>query len=209
MKELFARFFCLTYENGLTERTASMHDIPDDVLKKAAGGDIGAFEVIYKAFAGFVYNVAYGVLRNAGEAEEVVQEVFPNAYRQLRFFRSQSSVKTWIYRITVNCAINRYKKIARETEKQKEYGNNFNAGVLSGAPESAGDSESRRAVIDGFLDMLNPDQRACVVLRNVEGFSYRQIADALKVNINTVRTRLARAREKMIALRKGVMTDGL
>ena len=185
-----------------------MQDIPDDVLIKASEGDVEAFEAVYKATAGFVYNVAFRVVANEADAKEVTQEVFWTVYRKLKDFRFESSFKTWVYRITVNGAINYAKKTNKEGSRMVEYDENME--VSGTLPETEGiDREDQKKVIDSLLKVLNPEQKACVVLRNLEGLSYQEIADVLKININTVRSRLKRAREKMVALRKKVNCESL
>ena len=184
-----------------------MQEISDDVIIKAQCGDIGSFELIYKATAGFVYNIAHRVVYNAQDAEEVTQEVFLTVYRKLKDFRLESSLKTWIYRIAVNCAINHSKKGAREKERQVEYQGNLNPWqLLNGSPA---DKHRNKEVVDMLLKVLNPDQRICVVLRSIEGLSYREIARTMRISINTVRSRLKRAREKLLAMRKEVIKDEL
>ena len=184
-----------------------MQELSDDIIIKAREGDIGSFEAIYKATAGFVYNVARRTVYNAQDAEEVTQEVFLNVYHKLKNFRLESSLKTWIYRITVNCAINYSKRGTRERERKAEYRGNLNPWQVIN--ESAADNHRYKEIIETFLKILNPDQRICVVLRSIEGLSYQQIAETLKISINTVRSRLKRAREKLLAMRKEVISDEL
>jgi RNA polymerase sigma-70 factor (ECF subfamily) len=184
-----------------------MQDISKEVLIKASDGDLRSFEDVYKATASFVYNVAYRIVYNRQDAQDVAQEVFLNVYRKLKDFRFQSSFKTWVYRITVNTAINYSKRSSRERDRNKEYGAYADPGPA--LDKSAVLNESDKDIIELFLRELNPDQRACVVLRNVEGLDYRQIADILRVNINTVRSRLKRAREKLLAKRREVRIDEL
>lgn len=184
-----------------------MQDIQNEVLIKAAQGDLESFELIYRAAASFVYNVAYRIVYNREDAEELTQEVFLNIYRNLKNFRFQSSFKTWVYRITANCAINYSKKMSRERNRKKEYYENLNPWHLLAA--SRANSESHKEAIDLLLKTLNPDQRMCIVLRNIEGLSYRQIADTLKIGINTVRSRLKRAREKLLSMRREVIKNEL
>ncbi len=186
-----------------------MADISTEILMKAAEGDLGAFEAIYNAYAGFVHNVAYRVISSAQDAEEVTQEVFLNVYHNLKDFRSESSLKTWIYRIAANCAINYAKKTSRDKERMKRYDENLYTERSVNEPPAQVESKDPEERIGSLLKVLNPDQRACVVLRNIEGLSYAAIADALKVNINTVRSRLKRAREKLLSLRKEVIRDEL
>ena len=97
-----------------------MQDIPKETLIKAQEGDLESFENIYKETSGFVYNVAFRIVNNKQDAEEVVQDVFLNIYHNLKNFRFQSSFKTWAYRITVNCAINYVKKTGRERNRVKD-----------------------------------------------------------------------------------------
>jgi RNA polymerase sigma-70 factor (ECF subfamily) len=83
--------------------------------------------------------------------------------------------------------------------------NEFNTTVDSVSEKI--EEEQHEKVISTLLEALNPDQRACIVLRNIEGLSYQEIAESLNININTVRTRLKRAREKLIALRKEMVKN--
>ena len=174
-----------------------MHDISADILKKASEGDISSFETIYKVTADFVYNVAMRILNNDKDAEEITQEVFMVIYRKLKYFRFESSVRTWIYRITVNRAINLAKKRSREKMITVEYGKEASLSKVT-KPEI----ENRDRLIEGLLKSVDPDQRACLVLRNIEGLSYKEISETLKININTVRSRLKRAREKLLTMKK-------
>ncbi len=179
-----------------------MQDISDDVLIKASQGDLKSFEELYKASAGFVYNVALRIVNNREDAEEVTQEIFFIIYHKLRGFRFESSFKTWIYRITVNYSINFARKTSITRNKTIEYEDTSIAGTVVGDVQKGIDKEHREKVIEDLLNIINPDQRACIVLRNMEGLSYEQIAQTLKININTVRTRLKRAREKLLRGKK-------
>ncbi len=180
-----------------------MQDISDDIIVQASEGDLAAFEVIYKAMSGFVYNVALRIICNREDAQEVTQEVFLIMHQKLKEFRFESSLKTWMYRIAVNCALNSFRKTANLKNKFVEY---------EDTPETVIDSETHQAIekehfntlVDKALSVLNPKQRACIVLRNIEGLSYEEIAKALGVNVNTVRSNLKRAREKMLFTHKRV-----
>src|SRR5271154_815319 len=90
-----------------------MQDLDKEILVKASQGDIQAFEEVYKASSGFIYNVALRVVNNREDALEVAQEVFMIIYHKLKDFRFESSFKTWVYRITANYAINYAKKVSR------------------------------------------------------------------------------------------------
>jgi len=177
-----------------------MEDIAQETLIKASQGDMKAYEDIYKASNSFVYNVALRVVNNREDALEVAQEVFMIIYHKLKDFRFESSFKTWIYRITANYAINFAKKNARA--KTVPYEDSFGEGAVLNDVQAHMDQEHQNQLIEKLLGELNPDQRACVVLRDIQGLSYEDIAQTLNININTVRSRLKRSREKLLSLKK-------
>jgi RNA polymerase sigma-70 factor (ECF subfamily) len=175
-----------------------MNDIAVDILEKASQGDLEAFEQVYKSAGGFVYNVALRIIRNSADAEEVAQEVFMKVYHSLKDFQFRSSFKTWVYRITVNTAINRYRKFAREEKDKVDYGSIIETlpGVGSAAEKAIqSDNETR---LNALLGLLSPEHRVCLVLREIEGLSYQEIAASLKIPVNTVRSRLKRARQALL-----------
>ena len=181
-----------------------MQEITQDVLTRASKGDLKAFEMVYQSASGFVYNVAYRVVGNKEDAQEVTQEVFLTVYNKLKDFRFESSFKTWVYRITVNHAINMAKKVSKTRDKTTLYDEQMDLPISAVDVEVAIEKEHNDKVINDLLNELNPDQRSCVILRNIEGLSYEEIAESLNININTVRSRLKRAREKLLSLKEQV-----
>jgi len=175
-----------------------MNDIVLDVLERASRGHMDAFEEIYKASSSFVYNVALRITRNSANAEDVVQDVFMKIYRNLNNFKFRSKFKTWVYRITVNTAINHYRKSSKEEKGRVDYDN-----IIETLPDrhlategiSQTDNEAR---LNALLDMLSPEHKACLILREIEGLSYQEIAEALTIPVNTVRSRLKRARQALV-----------
>lgn len=184
-----------------------MENISDDIIKKAAGGDQSAFESIYRASSKFVYNVAWRIVSKHEDAEEVTQEVFLTVYRKLSSFKFQSSLKTWIYRVTINIALNYAKKLSRTRNKTTEYNEQIHCAGVLGEAEAIVDKEHNEKLVKVLLNTLTSDQKTCMVLRNIEGLSYREIADVLNININTVRSRLNRGRETLLQLRKEVIKN--
>ena len=186
-----------------------MDQISEDVLVRASQGDVQAFEEVYKASSSFVYNVALRVVNNTEDAREVTQEVFLIIYNKLKSFRFESSFKTWVYRITANYAINFAKKASRT--KTVAFDEAWGEGVSPTPSEVQAhmDQDYQSRLVEHLLGEISPDQRACVVLRNIEGLSYQEIAQALKININTVRSRLKRAREKLLSLKGNLQGKGL
>ncbi|MBF0532068.1 MAG: RNA polymerase sigma factor [Candidatus Omnitrophica bacterium] len=180
-----------------------MPEKSEATIRQAASGDITAFEEIYRTWSGYVYNVILRIVGYREDADEVTQEVFLTVYRQLKYFRFQSSFKTWVYRVAVNAALNRVKKTSKERSQMVAYDENLTPVAAEPEAEKRAQQEYLEQKAKDILDKLNPDQRACVVLRNIEGLSYQEIAAALKININTVRTRLLRARETLLRLKDG------
>lgn len=175
-----------------------MQDISKDILIRASEGDIDAFEEIYKITSGFVYNVVLRITNNKDDAQEVTQDVFLKIYKNLKKFQFRCSFKTWIYRISANTAINAYRKKSKEIIRKSDYETAIKSEPSKQATEEKIEKADREAVLTSLLKELNPNQRACIVLREIEGLDYKEISDTLKININTVRSRLKRAREALL-----------
>jgi RNA polymerase sigma-70 factor, ECF subfamily len=176
-----------------------MNDIPMELITKAAEGDMGAFEKIYRQTSGFVYSVALRVVRNATDADDVTQEVYIRVHRNLKGFGFRSAFRTWPYRITMNAALNACKRRGREAEKSVHDEVALEQAAVEPSQVAAVEQDERHDTVSTLLGVLTPEHRACIILREIEGLSYEEMADALHININTVRTRLKRAREALMA----------
>lgn len=175
-----------------------MNDIARDVLERASAGEMGAFEEIYKATSSFVYNVALRINRNSANAEEVTQDVFLKIYRNLKDFQFRSTFKTWVYRITVNTAINHYRRFYKEEKARVNYDNVIES-LPDNRPAREGITQSdNQARLNALLDKLSLEHKTCLILREIEGLSYQEIAGALNIPVNTVRSRLKRARQALL-----------
>ncbi|MBF0484784.1 MAG: RNA polymerase sigma factor [Candidatus Omnitrophica bacterium] len=172
-----------------------MNDL-DKFIKDAVNGDVRAFEQIYKASASFVYNVAWSMLRNEHDAQEATQEVFMKVYKELKNFRFASSFKTWVYRITVNHVLNVRKSQSRYKNHEVMVEDENVIDHISDHKEQ--NKEDEQEMIMKMLDILDPQQKMCMVLRHLEGLSYQQVAEVTRMNLNTVRTHLKRSRELLI-----------
>ncbi len=174
----------------------------DDIVQQAIQGDERAFESIYREYFGFVFNVAFRIVSKREEAEEICQEVFMTVYRKISAFRQQSSLKTWIYRITINCALKYSQKKSKQIKGVVEYDETNPIAAPMKDIRDRIDEEENEKVIHKLLGHLYLEQRTCIVLRSIQGLSYKEIADTLRIPINTVRSRIKRAREAMLALRR-------
>jgi RNA polymerase sigma-70 factor, ECF subfamily len=177
-----------------------MRKIANSAIEKAATGDMGAFEEIYREFSSTVYTIALGITRDRQDAEEVTQDVFVKVFRGLKDFRFGSSFGTWLYRITMNTAINMYHKRARHGRESIRYDDVKDA-LPPGADTAKEEMERQDASarITELLKHISPEYQPCIMLREIEGLDYREIANILSIPLNTVRSRLKRAREALTA----------
>ena len=152
------------------------------------------FDEIVEAYSDFVYNVAYKMMGNPHDAEEVAQEAFISAFRAFDRFRGESRVTTWLYRITVNAALMRIRREKRARELRWVGVENLEIPSWEEAPEpSAINSELGDKIQEGIA-MLQPELRAAVVLRDVAGLSSREAAESLDITVSSLKSRLHRAR---------------
>lgn len=175
-----------------------MEEITRDIIKSASRGDSNAFEKIYRNSSGFVYNVALRMSGSYDNAAEITQEVFLKVYEKLSGFRRDSAFKTWLYRITVNTSLNVLTRNSRYNCRVTDINALPDIASVESPVHERAEKNAENDEIQRLLNLLPEEQRACIVLRSVEGMSYQEISDTLKLNINTVRTRLKRARETLI-----------
>lgn len=177
-----------------------MTEIAKELIERSASGDVAAFEEIYKHYSSFVYTLAMNVTRNRQDAEEVTQDTFVKAFRNLKDFRFVSNFSTWLYRIAVNTAINAYNARSRRNNKVTNFEEMAEvADPASGQVKEAIENEDAASKVYSLLEILSPEQRSCIVLRELEELDYKEMAKVLKIPLNTVRTRLKRARESLAA----------
>ena len=159
----------------------------------------GDFDEIVEKFGDLVYNVAYRIMGNQADAEDAVQDAFISAFRNFYRFRGDSSVSTWLYRIAVNASLMKLRKDRRrEYLTQTGYDDTRLASWTEG-PEAAALSSELRAKLEGGLELLPPQLRAVVVLRDVQGFSNDEAAEILKTSVPALKSKLHRGR---VLLRK-------
>ena len=183
------------------------HGDEDCLLAALRAGTNEAYETLISRYEQPVYNLVFRLMNDPADACDVVQEVFLKVFRNIRNFRGNSSLKTWIYRISFNEAYNhrrwfsRHKKQEIGLECEDEGSLNYQD-VLPDPGRSAfqitSDHETQ-AMIEEALAQVNPAFRAAVVLRDMEDLSYDEIAEILQVSLGTVKSRILRGRE---ALRK-------
>lgn len=179
----------------VSPRPAGPDPIEADLLRKARGGNLFAFEEMVKRYQRRVYAVARRIVQRHDVADDVTQDAFLRAYQALSSFDLERPFGPWICRIAANLALNHVRSPeAREQELPEGH-----AEMPTAAPDPLRDvleAEARR-VLDAAIKTLPADQSAVLVLRVFEDLSYREIADALGIEMGTVMSRLSRAREKL------------
>lgn len=176
-------------------------------LERLKRGDNDAFDQLYEEYKGLVYNLAFRILGEQEEALDLTQEVFLSVFKHVNTFNGSSSLQTWIYRITLNSCLNRTRWWRRrkrdstipisEIQHRRGGGNRFEIRDRGSSPEAlAFRSELERMISKRIVDLPH-DQRVAVVLRDVEGLSYEEIAEMLRISRGTVKSRIARGREAL------------
>jgi len=164
-----------------------------EAIERAAQGDKTAFGKLFDWRQRFVYNVAYRMLGDSDAAEDVAQEVFLAVWRSLPQFRGESRFSTWLYRITVNRTLNRIKQEKKVTPLRNE-----ERLVANGeAPGESVEREQAKEELNVLLAKIAPERRLVIVLREIEGLSYEEIAATINLPVGTVRSRLNRGRKEL------------
>ncbi len=172
-------------------------------LALARAGDSQAFRVLVDRYSRKLYRLAYRLTGNHADAEDVVQETFLRAHRQLGQFESRASVGTWLHRIAVNCAVDAirarpYREAPRDTPTTPEARRPEPAADDPGPERAVFSTEVRRRVAEALGD-LSPRERAAFVLRHVEGWSITEIGRALNLRTNATKHSIFRAVRKLRA----------
>ncbi len=183
----------------------------DELIARARAQDFAAFEELLGRYEDKVFRLAYRILRNETDAKEILQETFVSIWRKLDTFKGDSQFGSWVYRIATNAALMRLRSHRRHPEVSTEelpigYLDNYGAPVPAGEnwskrPDDELQSSELRAHIQAAVDKLPDIYRTVFVIRDVEGLSTEETAEALGISVPTVKTRLHRAR---IALRDAI-----
>ena len=185
-----------------------------DLVRRFNGGDESAFAEIMSRHQSRIFAAAMALLHNRADAEEITQDTFVRAHRGFALFRGDSSVATWLHRIAVNLARNRYWYFFRRRRHATlsldvtlgDEGDSKFADLLSTAePDPSQGSSINEFVtaVDACMERLEPSHRRILTMRAVLDQSYEEIASALGSNVGTVKSRIARARERL----RGILAD--
>ncbi len=178
-----------------------------ELISLCKQGNQEALKQVFDLYNRKVYRVAYGVLRHREEALDIVQEVFIKLFRSIKNFKGESRLSTYLYRMAVNTAIDHVRKAGKPIASSLEGEEGFQPAE---EPEKRPDRiflyKELEGKVNEALGKLPADQRMALILREVEGFSYEEIADSMKCSIGTVMSRLHYGRKRMQDLLKGYVT---
>ncbi len=169
-----------------------------ELIERALNGDSDSYGQLVHRFQNRLMAAMLHVVGSHDEAEDVVQESFVQAYIKLHTFQGHSQFYTWLYRIAFNNALSRRRKRRGEISIEQ------NREITGSDPQDAQESpdepllrQERVALVHRALARLTEEHREILVLREMEDFSYEEIADILDINLGTVRSRLSRARNQL------------
>ncbi len=181
------------------------HPVDEELVARVQRGDKRAFDLLVLKYQHRIVKLVSRYVRNPADALDVTQEAFIKAYRALGNFRGESAFYTWLYRIAINTAKNHLSALGRRPKEADVYGADGEPISLDEL-QSDGDTPEKSLLVDEIkqtilktMAALPEDLRTAITLREIEGLSYEEIADAMDCPIGTVRSRIFRAREALDA----------
>jgi RNA polymerase sigma-70 factor (ECF subfamily) len=192
-----------TREPSVRDTAAASPRIDEDrpTVEAAAAGTPGAFDELVLRYQGRIYNLALGMTRDAGAAEDLAQDTFVRAYRAIGQFRGQSLFRTWLYQIAVNVVRSHLQRQRRQRWSwlpwKADDEDDYTPEETVAADENVELALVQRELIDRALATLPEEMRTAVTLRDVHGLEYREIAAVMDVPIGTVESRIFRARQRL------------
>jgi len=178
----------------------------EELIKRSQRGDAKTFETLVTMYQGRVYGLCLKLAGNRDDAEDLAQEVFIKAYNSLKGFRLEADFGTWLHRIAVNMWLNVKKRNSRATyvslddpitTESGEVSREIADDDTSGNPLASLEEMEFRGQVKQALERLSQEHRAVLVLRDMEGYSYEDIASMTQCSLGTVKSRINRARQAM------------
>jgi len=181
----------------------------EELIARTVAGDTSAFDEIIIEYQDRIFNTLFRILGNRDDADEAAQETFLKAFRALPNFKGGSRFSTWLYRIALNAASDRIRKIRHIRDNEEFSLDSVSSGREDGAPtkvytpskepppDDVALARETGVEIQKAIDSLDEEFRSVIVLKDVEGMNYEEIARVLHVSLGTVKSRLFRARDKL------------
>ena len=194
----------------------SDREVDQKLVERAQGGDRKAFEILFAKYQRKLVRLLSRFIRDAAEVEDVAQEAFIKAYRALPSFRGDSAFYTWLYRIGINTAKNYLVAQGRRAPTSTDFDADEAEGFEDAdqlrdinTPESLLQSKQVGETVNAAMEALPEELRRAIVLRELEGLSYEEIAVSMNCPIGTVRSRIFRARESVAAKLRPLLDTGV
>ena len=179
------------------------------LIRRAAHGDSQAFEALMQPMEGRVYALCLRMMGNAHDGEDCAQEAVLRIWQKLGGFRGDAAFATWVYRVTASVCTDAIRKRSRSSHPSLEAlgESGFDPADSAPTPEEAAQADDTRARMRLAIDQVPEGMRSVFLLRDVHGLSVAQTAQALRLSEGTVKSRLARARERIAASMRAQMED--
>ncbi len=174
-----------------------------DLVSRLKQGQEAAYRILIRSYQGQLFSIAYGITMDREESLDIVQEVFLKVHQNIKNFRGDSGLSTWLHRITVNQSLNLQRKWKRRLKwrhqpLEKEEGGDYpELGDNQENPETLYHKGELEKALQEGLGELPETSRTVFVLREIEGLSYDEIAEVLNIKKGTVKSRLFLARQKL------------
>jgi RNA polymerase sigma-70 factor, ECF subfamily len=203
-------------QSSVSEPTATMDSCDESLVRRAQSGDSGAFNLLVRKYRRRVMNIAMRYTRNYADAEDAVQDIFTRAYWGLRHFRGDSAFYSWLHRIAVNSAKSALVLRARNArvfslsaETTDDSGESSLQLRDLDTPEELALTDEICGAVNAAIGALCEEQRMAIILREINGLSYAQVASIMSCPVGTVRSRVFRAREAIDHRLRRVFDEGL
>jgi RNA polymerase sigma factor (sigma-70 family) len=171
------------------------------LIEKIVAGDKEAFKELYDNFSSKVYNTILGILQNTEDSEDVTQEVFVQIFRSIKSFKQESSLSTWIYRISINKAF----EFIRSKKRKKRFAivkSIFSSDEVEEPvdfmhPGIMTENKERSIILFKAIDRLSEKQKTAFMLSKIENLSHKEICDIMKLSLSSVESLIFRAKENL------------
>lgn len=176
----------------------------DRLLERSKAGDVEAFAQLISQYEKKVYTIAYRFMGNHEDASDLAQEAMLKAYRSIKKFRGDASFKTWLYHITANVCRDELRRRSKRRETSLDEPLFFENDEVpkqtadwTNVPERVYENKELQGYLHGLIKALTPEYRMVIVMREIQGLSYEEIARQLDCSLGTVKSRLSRARKAL------------
>lgn len=173
------------------------------LIKKCTQGDIDAFEELIVKYEKTTYNIALRMLRNKDDAMDISQEAFIKVFKSIKTFNFESSFSTWLYRIVTNTCLDFLRKNSNTSLSIDSPINTEDGEIQRDIPDISNNTEEifekqlTKELVHRAINKLDENHKTVIILRDIEGFSYEEVAQILDCSLGTVKSRISRARNSL------------